>query len=64
MADLRLIPIWGWCIIASLLLTQSILLFKDAQKEGVNPWFWGIWGLTNVPTVAIVYLLVVKMKKK
>jgi hypothetical protein len=62
--ELRTIPLIGWIAIAIILLTQSIWLFRDAQKQGVNPWFWGIWGLTNAPSVAIVYWLVVRRKSK
>jgi hypothetical protein len=43
-----------------LLLLQSIWLFRDAQKRKANPWLWGIWALTSVPTPLIVYFIVVR----
>jgi len=52
--------LYQWIIIAVLLLSQSMWLFRDAQKRKANPWIWGIWGLTSVPTPLIVYLIVVR----
>ena len=46
-------------VLIPVLLTQSILLFIDAKKKGSYPWFWGIWGLIQVPTPALCYLLFV-----
>lgn len=59
------LPWWAWILIAALLLTQGIWLFRDAQKRGANPWFWGIYGLTNVPSVFLIYwLLVIRRQNK
>ncbi|MBC7959967.1 MAG: hypothetical protein H7X94_08880 [Vallitaleaceae bacterium] len=51
-------------LIAALLLTQSIFIFRDAQKRRVFPWFWGFWALTTVPSPFIVYYFVVMRRKK
>ncbi|RCX13906.1 hypothetical protein DFP94_11917 [Fontibacillus phaseoli] len=52
---------WGlWVLIALMLLTQGMWIFRDARKRGKekSAWFWGLWGILNVPTPLIVYLLV------
>lgn len=66
MNDTSHLPLYAWIIIACLLLSQSIWLFRDAQKCRRNPWIWGIWGITGAPTPLIVYLIVVRkiFKKK
>jgi len=60
------LPLYQWIILGILLLTQSIWLFRDAQKRKSVPWLWGIWGLTSVPTPLVVYLIAVRkiFKKK
>ncbi|WP_160676105.1 hypothetical protein [Clostridium sp. C8-1-8] len=41
-----------------LVVIQGTLIFRDAIKNNVpNPWLWGIIGLLNVPSSAIVYLI-------
>lgn len=57
--DLILLP-----ILAIILLIQSIYLFIDARKNGMNYWFWGIIGLIQVPMPLIFYLLVKRSRKK
>ena len=54
------LPLYQWIILGALLLSQSVWLFRDAQKRKTHPWIWGIWGLTSVPTPLIVYLIVVR----
>ena len=51
-------------IVAIILLIQSIYLFTDARKNGMNYWFWGIIGLIQAPMPLIFYLLVKRSKKK
>ncbi len=51
-------------ILAVILLIQSIYLFIDARKNGMNYWFWGIIGLIQVPMPVIFYLLVKRSRKK
>ncbi|MFD1175183.1 transcriptional regulator [Paenibacillus puldeungensis] len=40
---------------APFMLTQSLLLFRDAQKKGAYPWLWGLWGLIQLPMPTIFY---------
>ncbi|WP_019153660.1 hypothetical protein [Robertmurraya massiliosenegalensis] len=46
------------------LLLQSILLFIDAKKRGTYAWFWGIWGLIQLPMPTLFYLLFVVLPYK
>lgn len=57
--DLIILP-----IVAIILLIQSIYLFNDARKHGMNYWFWGIIGLIQAPMPLIFYLLVKRSRKK
>lgn len=45
-------------------LAQSILLFIDAKKRGSYPWFWGIWGLIQIPMPILFYFLFVILPNK
>ena len=54
------LPIYQLIIIVVVLFTQGIWLFMDAQKNGANKWFWGIWGLLSSPSPLIIYLFVVR----
>ncbi len=41
-----------------ILIIQGTLIFRDAMKKGLpNPWIWGIIGLMNIPSSAIIYLV-------
>lgn len=51
-------------IAAMILLTQSIYMFVDARKNGMNYWFWGIIGLIQAPLPVIFYLLIKRSRKK
>lgn len=51
-------------LLIPILLTQSILLFIDAKKKGSYPWFWGIWGLIQLPMPTLFYLLFVVLPYK
>lgn len=45
-----------------LVLVQGIWIFYDARKRNEKYyWLWGIFGLTNVPSSLIVYLLVTRV---
>ncbi|KYG27593.1 hypothetical protein [Alkalihalobacillus trypoxylicola] len=46
------------------LLIQSVCLFIDAKKKNKYPWFWGIWGLTQLPMPTVFYLLFVYIPSK
>lgn len=56
-------------IICALLLVtiQGTIIFRDVMKNNIpNPWLWGIIGLMNIPSSAIIYLIYRKIyfKKK
>lgn len=51
-------------IAAIIVLVQSIYLFVDAKKNGMNYWFWGIIGLIQAPLPLIFYVLAKRSKKK
>ena len=59
-AELAAMPWYLWILLGSLLLTQSIWIYKDAEKRGENKWLWGLYGLTNVPTSGFVYWFVTR----
>ncbi len=48
-------------LIAVLLLVQGSWIFYDASKRGENKWLWGLFGILNVPSNLIIYLLVTRM---
>jgi len=60
----REIPLWGWVLLVTLLLAQSVFMFNDARKRGLNAWAWGAFGLLNVPSSLITYYLVVGLRDK
>lgn len=53
-------------LIFSIVFIQGTWIFRDAQKRGVFPWLWGLWGLIQFPFPLIFYYLFVirKAKKK
>ena len=62
--ELKEIPIWIIVTIVLLLLLQGTWLFLDAGKRGKWRWFWGLWGLTSVPTPLLIYLFFVRIPNK
>jgi len=45
-----------------LLLIQAIWIFFDAKKRKDKYfWLWGLFGLLNVPSSLIIYLLVTRV---
>jgi hypothetical protein len=49
------------CIIP-ILLIQGLWMFKDAKKRGEKYyWLWGIFGLLNIPSNLITYLIVTRI---
>ncbi|MGN7455289.1 transcriptional regulator [Paenibacillus pasadenensis] len=50
-------PLYGWVLIFAALFAQSTWLFVHATRHGRNRWFWGLWGLIQVPTPLLVYWL-------
>jgi len=55
------LPIYAWVLLGVLLFAQASWIFFDASKRGENKWIWGIFGLLNVPSSLIVYLLVTRV---
>lgn len=43
-----------------LVLTQGTWIFIDANKRGENKWLWGLFGLINVPSSLIIYLIITR----
>ena len=64
MNDLSEMPLYLWIILFSLLLLQGSWIFWDASKRGENKWLWGLFGLLNVPTNLIIYLIVTRVVLK
>ncbi|MGN1385295.1 MAG: transcriptional regulator [Bacillus sp. (in: firmicutes)] len=58
------IQILLYVLIAAALLTQGTLIFMSAKKRGANAWFWGLLGLLNIPSGAILYYLFVIWPEK
>ncbi len=58
--DLSKIPPILWIIIVFALLTQGVWIFYDASRRGENKWLWGLYGLIQVPSSLIVYLIVTR----
>lgn len=52
------------CFVAIILLAQSMFLFTNAKKHGMNHWFWGIIALIQAPMPLIFYLIVRHIRKK
>lgn len=53
-----------WIFTVMLLLVQSTWIFLSARKRGKNPWFWGLIGLLNIPSSALLYYLFVIYPEK
>lgn len=49
-----------WIIAISLLVLQGSWIFFDASKQGRNKWVWGFFGLLNVPSSLIIYLIITR----
>ncbi|UVI31328.1 hypothetical protein [Paenibacillus spongiae] len=64
MDELKGVPVWLLILLVIVLLCQSTWLFIDARKHSRFPWFWGLWGLIQVPMPFILYWLVVRVDWK
>ncbi|AJY73622.1 hypothetical protein [Paenibacillus beijingensis] len=58
------IPWYLWVLLCLVLLIQSTWLFVHAGRKGQRRWFWGLWGLIQVPMPIIVYLIWSKWLRK
>ena len=63
MDELKQIPVWLLVLLLIALISQSTWLFIDARKHSRFPWFWGLWGLIQVPMPFILYWLVVRVDR-
>lgn len=49
-------------LLSPILLIQGAWIFRDAKKRGEKYyWIWGIFGILNVPSNLIIYLLVTRV---
>lgn len=45
-----------------LVLIQGFWIFTDAKKRGEKYyWLWGLFGLLNIPSSLIIYLIVTRI---
>lgn len=51
-------------LFSPLLIYQSRWVYKDAEKNGMNKWGWGIFCLFNTPSNWLIYLLYKHLKQK
>jgi hypothetical protein len=50
-----------WLLLGALLVAQATWIFRDARRRGEGyAWLWGLFGLINVPSSLIVYVLVTR----
>jgi|SRR6056297_1905273 len=64
MEELRTIPSAFFIFLAMVLFAQGTWIYLDAEKRGANKWLWGFFGLLNVPSNLIVYLIVTRIVMK
>lgn len=64
MNELKEVPLWILLLLAAAVMTQGTWMFRNARSRGKRAWFWGLWGITNIPTPLVVYLLVVVLPDK
>ncbi|MCD5322948.1 MULTISPECIES: sigma-Y antisigma factor component [Pontibacillus] len=55
------VPVFMWCLIVLLLVSQSTFLFIQAKKIHKTPWFWAIVGLIQVPMPTVAFYLMKKL---
>jgi len=50
-----------WVLLGALVVAQATWIFRDARRRGeAYAWLWGLFGLINVPSSLIVYVLVTR----
>jgi len=60
--DLKL---WQLLLTLLLVVAQGVFLFFDGRKQGVRYyWFWALWGLTTCPVPFLLYMVLVRGKRK
>ncbi|XID95902.1 hypothetical protein ACF3MZ_15920 [Paenibacillaceae bacterium WGS1546] len=58
MNELSSVEWWVWLCLGMLLFFQSSALFLHARSKGRRAWLWGLWGMIQVPTPTLAYLIV------
>ncbi|MGE5329307.1 MAG: double zinc ribbon domain-containing protein [Deltaproteobacteria bacterium] len=51
-------------LLVVLLTAQATWIYVDARKRGENAILWAIFGLLNVPSSLIIYLIVTRIGKR
>ncbi|MGE5473564.1 MAG: double zinc ribbon domain-containing protein [Ignavibacteriales bacterium] len=51
-------------ILVALLASQATWIYIDARRRGENATLWGLFGLLNVPSSLIIYLIVTRIGKR
>ncbi len=50
-----------WVLLGALVVAQATWIFRDSRRRGeAYAWLWGLFGLINVPSSLIVYVLVTR----
>jgi len=57
-------PVWAWILLATALLCQALWIYRDASRRGEHAFLWGFFGLFNVPSCLLIYLLVTRLIMK
>jgi RNA polymerase subunit RPABC4/transcription elongation factor Spt4 len=61
--DSKYLPV-ALAIALPFLLAQAAWIFHDARKNGESYyWLWGLFGLLNIPSSLLIYLLVTRVGK-
>jgi hypothetical protein len=51
-------------ILLVIVFLQASWIFNDASKRGENKWLWGFFGMIQLPTSLIIYLLITRVINK
>jgi hypothetical protein len=50
-----------WISLGALVIAQATWIFRDAsRRRESHAWLWGLFGLINVPSSLIIYVLVTR----
>lgn len=61
MSELQETHVWVLILVFLGLFAQSTFLFIHSRRNGHLRWFWGIWGMLNLPMPLIVYFIYIKL---
>ena len=51
-------------ILFVIVFIQASWIFHDASKRGENKWLWGFFGMIQLPSSLIIYLLITRVVNK